>query len=93
MRHLHGTSIGQPGHLNLSYFDDPRVNARITAADSSSGAARRRAWADLDRDLMRNNPPWAPYFHTTRAEFVSPSFGCFLWHPLYGVDIAAACKR
>jgi oligopeptide transport system substrate-binding protein len=90
---LHGASIRQRGHLNLSYFNDARVNARITAANRGRGAARRRAWADLDADLMRNNPPWAPYFHTTRASFVSRSFGCFLWHPLYSVDIVAACKK
>ena len=54
--------------------------------------ARRRAWADLDVDLMRNNPPWAP-FSTGRASFVSASFGCFLSHPVYGVDLAAACKK
>jgi peptide/nickel transport system substrate-binding protein len=90
---LHGASIRPRGHQNLSYFNDPRVNARIRAANGLRGAARRRAWANLDRDLMRNNPPWAPYFQTTRAEFVSRSFGCFLWHPLYSVDIVAACKK
>ena len=69
------------------------MNARIAAANRLSGAARRKAWADLDADLMRNDPPWAPYFHTTRADFVSRSYGCFLYQPVYGVDFAAACKK
>jgi ABC-type oligopeptide transport system substrate-binding subunit len=91
---LNGENIRQTGNRNFSYFDDLRVNARIKAANRLPlGAARRRAWADLDASLMRNNPPWAPYFHTTRANFVSRSFGCFLFHPVYGVDIAAACKK
>ena len=90
---LNGVNIGRTGNLNSAYFDDARVNARIAAAGRLRGEARRRAWADLDVDLMRNNPPWAPYFHTARPNFVSQSYGCFLYHPFYGVDFAAACKR
>ena len=29
----------------------------------------------------------------TRADFVSRSYGCFLFQPVNGVDIAAACKK
>ena len=90
---LNGVNIGRTGNLNSAYFDDARVNARIAAAGRLRGEARRRAWADLDVDLMRNNPPWAPYFHTARPNFVSQSYGCFLYHPFYGVDFAAACKK
>jgi peptide/nickel transport system substrate-binding protein len=90
---LNGDNITATGNQNVSYFDEPAVNARIRAANELSGDARRRAWADLDADLMRDDPPWAPFFHTTRANFVSRSFGCFLSHPFYGVDIAAACKK
>jgi hypothetical protein len=42
---------------------------------------------------MRNNPPWAPVFNLLRRSFVSRSYGCFLFHPVYLVDIAAACKK
>jgi peptide/nickel transport system substrate-binding protein len=90
---LDGENLGKAGNSNFSHLDDPQVNARIRAASQLTGAARRKAWADLDADLMRNDPPWAPYVHTTRASFVSRSFGCFLWHPVYMVDIAAACKK
>jgi oligopeptide transport system substrate-binding protein len=90
---LDGASIRDTGHLNFSYLDDPTVNAKIRAANRLTGPARRKAWADLDAYLMRTDPPWAPFLHTTRASFVSRSFGCFLWHPVYSVDIAAACKR
>ena len=68
------------------------MSARIDAANRLTGAARRKAWADLDVDLMRNNPPWAPFVHPNDRDFVSRSFGCFLPHPVYGFDIAAACK-
>ena len=74
-------------------LDDPRVNARIEAANRLTGEARRRAWADLDVDLMRDNPPWAPFLHLQGRTFVSQSLGCFLDHPVYGLDFAAVCKK
>ncbi len=66
-------------------LDDPVVNRRIAAANRLSGEARRKAWADLDVDLMRNNPPWAPFAHLQIPTFVSRSLGCFVDHPVYGV--------
>ena len=42
---------------------------------------------------MRDNPPWAPFLHLQSRTFVSKSFGCFLYQPVYGVDIAAVCKK
>ncbi len=74
-------------------LDDSRVDRRIAAADRLSGEARRKAWADLDIDLMRNNPPWAPLVHPQTRTFVSRSTGCVFDHPLYSFDIAAACKE
>ena len=79
--------------MNFSYFDDPETNARIDAAAKLTGDARRKAWADLDVDLMRSTLPGHRSATRSAAAFVSKSFGCFLFHPLYGVDIAAACKK
>ena len=91
---VYGGDFHPTGNLNVSYFNDPQTNARIEAANRLiDGARRRRAWQDLDVDLMRSNPPMAPLYHATNRSFVSKSFGCFLFHPLYGVDIAAACKK
>ena len=90
---LDGERIDPMGNLNVAYFDDPLTNARIDAAKGLTGNARRRAWEALDVELMRTNPPWAPLYNANNRSFVSKSFGCFLYHPLYGVDIAAACKR
>ena len=73
-------------------FDDPRVNARIEAANRLTGEARRRAWADLDVGLMRDDPPWAPFLHLQSRTLVSQSLGCFVDHPVYGPDFAAVCK-
>ena len=81
------------GNTNLSYFVRPWVTRRMEAASRLGGPARRKAWADLDADLMRNDPPWAPISHVRSRMFVSPSYGCFVYHPVYGVDLAAACKK
>jgi peptide/nickel transport system substrate-binding protein/oligopeptide transport system substrate-binding protein len=81
-------------NTNRSYFRDSAVTARIEAANRLEGAARGNAWAALDADLMRNNPPWAPFAHQTTRNFVSRSLGCVIVHPVYsGVDLAAACKK
>ena len=80
-------------YINASYFDDPETNAKIEAASRLTGEARRKAWADLDAYLMRDNPPVAPLYHSNTRAFVSKSFDCFFMHPFYGVDIAAACKK
>ena len=90
---LDGRNLRPTGNLNVSYFDDPETNARIETANRLTGEARRKAWADLDIDLMRDNPPWAPIYHSNNRAFISRTFGCFVFHPLYGVDIAAACKK
>ena len=90
---LNGRNLGSTGNTNTSYFDEPRINARIAAANRLTGEARRKAWANLDVDLMRNDPPWAPFVHWATRDFVSPSFGCYVFHPEYWLDIAAACKK
>jgi peptide/nickel transport system substrate-binding protein len=90
---LNGDYLGPTGNFNLAYLDDPVVNARIDAANRLTGDPRRQAWADLDVDLMRNDPPWAPFLNGTSRDFVSRSFGCFVYNPAMGVDVAAACKK
>jgi peptide/nickel transport system substrate-binding protein len=90
---LHGASLRPTGSTNWAYLDDPTVNRRIDAANRLTGEARRRAWAILDADLMRNNPPWAPFLHRNHRTLVSSSVGCFFVHPVYRDDLAAICKR
>ena len=59
-----------------------------------TGRARRKAWADLDVEMMRDDPPWAPIMTKAASVFVSKSFGCFVFQPVYArPDLAAACKK
>jgi len=43
---------------------------------------------------MRRDPPGVPFASGARLDLVSPSLGCYLFHPVVaGIDIAAACKK
>ena len=90
---LDGRHLGATDNTDISYVDDPSVNARIDTANGLTGQARRNAWAALDVYLMRNDPPGAPFLQLNNRDFVSPSFGCFVSNPAYGADVVAACKK
>jgi peptide/nickel transport system substrate-binding protein/oligopeptide transport system substrate-binding protein len=93
-RYLDGRTIRKEGNGNYAYFNRARYNRRIAAIDRLRGRARRKAWADLDVELMRNDPPWAPIVNLARRDFVSKSFGCYVFHPVVSrVDLVAACKK
>ncbi len=81
------------GNQNVAYFDRPGYNSEIARIGRLSGEARRRAWGDLAVAMMRDDPPWAPFMNATNRDFVSRSFGCHVLHPVYLLDIVAACKR
>jgi hypothetical protein len=63
------------------------------AVNRLTGEARARSWAELDVDVMRDNPPWAPFMHIQSRILVSPSVGCVVLHPVIAVDITALCKK
>ncbi len=93
-RTLDGRNIRDEGNSNFAYFNRARYNRRIAAIDGLRGLPRRKAWADLDVELMRNDPPWAPITNFVRRDFVSKSFGCYVFQPaLSRVDLVAACKK
>ena len=85
--------ITKPGTQTLAYFDRPRYNREIERINRLTGEARRRAWAELDVDMMSNDPPWAPFMNAARRDFVSESFGCYFFHPVIELDLAAVCKK
>ena len=84
--------LSREGPLDLA-IDDSRIGRRVEEANLLTGETRRRAWADLDVDLMRDDPPWVPFAHTQRRFFLSKSLGCFVPHPILGVEITALCKK
>jgi ABC-type oligopeptide transport system substrate-binding subunit len=91
---LNGDNLRRTGNPNVAYFDRPKYNRAIERIDRLSGAARRRAWVDLDVEMMRDDPPWAPVMNNATRDFISQSFGCYVFHPVYAFpDFAAACKK
>jgi peptide/nickel transport system substrate-binding protein len=87
---LAGTSILPDNNVNLSYFNEARWNARMAAANKQFGAKRLQAYAILDRDLMKGPAPIAPYVNTNARVLVSSRLHNFIYHKVYGTDLAAA---
>lgn len=91
---MNGNNLQAAGNSNLAYFDRATYNREIERIDRLSGTARRTAWARLDVELMRRDPPWAPVMNGTQRDFVSSSFGCYVFQPIVGhLDLNVACKR
>jgi hypothetical protein len=43
---------------------------------------------------MENDPPWAPIMNGAQRDFVSATFGCYVFQPVLGhFDLDVACKR
>ena len=87
-----GAWYADPAGSILPMLRGTRYEARINAANRATGAARVKSWADLETDLMRNDPPVAVYADVTSLILVSRSFGCLSSLQGYELDLAAACK-
>jgi len=91
---LDGTRIQATNNVNESYFNDPVFNKRMADAAKLSGDARLTAYGLLDRDLMRDAAPMAPYINTNARSYVSESLGCFTFAAVHGViNYVAVCKK
>jgi ABC-type transport system substrate-binding protein len=90
---LSGTSLAPANNGNLSYFSEPKWNARMDAANRQFGDARLKAYSILDRDLMQGPAPIAPYINSNTRLLVSARVGCFTFQQAYGTDYAALCLK
>jgi ABC-type transport system substrate-binding protein/class 3 adenylate cyclase len=88
-----GSTIGQPGNQNVSYFNDPAFNRKLKAAAKLSGAKRYRAYSRLALELERDSAPAAAIGTSTSHDFFSARIGCQVYQPVYGMDLAALCLR
>jgi peptide/nickel transport system substrate-binding protein len=88
-----GRSIRATGNSDITYFDDPAYNRRLAAAARLSGPRRYLAYQALDADLTRRAAPGAPLFGWVEQDFFSARIGCQVYHPVYGVDLAALCVK
>jgi len=92
---LDGRNIQAENNNNNAYFNNKTFNKRMQAAGRISTLPRRyAAWADLDRDVMKNQAPLAPLFFRTVREFTSKRVGCYTYQPIYAVmALEAVCIK
>jgi len=88
---LDGSGIKPDNNVNLSYFNQPTWNKRIANAAKLAGAARYKAYAKLDHDLMAGPAPLAPYINTNARILMSKRVGCYVYSQTYGSILNAAC--
>lgn len=90
---LYGGNIHASNNNNVAYFNDPKYNKAMVKASLMSGAARYKAYGNLDVSMMKDNPPWAPRNNFNDRILLSGRVGCFTFNPTYSVDLAALCIK
>jgi len=76
---------------NIGRFDSPTYTTRMRQAGHLQGAARYRAYGDLDVALARDGVPSAPFAFSNEATLVSGRVGCLVLRPT--LDLTAACLK
>jgi ABC-type oligopeptide transport system substrate-binding subunit len=90
---LSGDSLHASNNNNVAYYNDPAFNKQMIAASNLSGAARYKAYGNLDVNMMLKNPPWAPRNNFNDRILVSAKIGCFTFNSTYSLDYAALCSK
>jgi ABC-type transport system substrate-binding protein len=91
---LDGTNIQASNNNNMSYFNDPAWNRKLKAAALLAGDARGKAYAELDRTIMRDAAPLAPFITQNARILVGPDVGCYSFQPVLGTtNLVAVCKQ
>ena len=90
---LDGRVIRAIGNTNLSYYTDPAFSRAVDAAQRLHGAARIRAYEQLDVKVARRSAPLAAYANVNARVFLSRRVGCVTYQPVFGLDIAGLCLR
>jgi peptide/nickel transport system substrate-binding protein len=91
---LDGRRIQATNNVNESYFNTPSFNQKMERASRLFGAARLRAYGNLDIDISRNGAPLASYVNTNARIFVGPDLRCFTFSGVNSTtNLVAVCKR
>jgi ABC-type transport system substrate-binding protein len=78
---------------DFGHFNDPALTKRMRQAATLSGDSRLRAYARLDEDLTREDPPSAAWGIGTLSDFFSARARCQIYQPIYGIDLGSLCLR
>lgn len=90
---LDGRRIQADNNVNASYFNNAAFNARMDRAYALAGDARTNAYAILDRDIMRDQAPVAPYISSAARTLTSTKVGCFGYSGSQGVLLTQLCTK
>jgi ABC-type transport system substrate-binding protein len=91
---LWGHTIQNANNSNLSYFNSAKADKLIQGAAATAGAARFTTYANLDRSIMKDYSPIAPFINDNVRVYVGPDVGCYKFVPAHGVtNLAAVCKK
>jgi len=81
---LDGRRIQADHNVNVSYFNNAKMNKEMDRAYGLAGQARLDAYGNLDATLMRDYAPVAPYISTTARVLLSTKVGGFVRTSIYG---------
>ena len=81
---LDGRTIQEANNVNVSYFDNKKVEAQMDAAAGLGGAARASAYAKLDQEIMARYAPWIPVYVGNSRHFVSARVKNWVYSSYFG---------
>jgi ABC-type transport system substrate-binding protein len=90
---LDGRRIQADNNVNVSYFNNAKMNAAMDKANSLAGQARLTAYGALDLVLMRDYAPVAPYISTNQRWLASTKVGCYAYTSIQGSLLTQICTR
>jgi ABC-type oligopeptide transport system substrate-binding subunit len=92
---LDGRRLQAENNVNSSYFSGGGVQnytRKLDAAYAASGSTRLNLYSALDRDIMANGAPTAPYISGTTRRFFGPDVGCYVANGQVGTVLVNICK-
>lgn len=92
---LDGSQIDSAGNNNYAYYNNPKFNKQMQDAALLFGSARATAYQKLDKDMMVQDPPWAPTNYRNDRVLLSNRFGCIIINEAAhsGPSLAAVCLK
>jgi peptide/nickel transport system substrate-binding protein len=79
--------------FDFGRFNNPEFTSRMRHAATLSGDRRLQAYARLDEDLTRDDPPSAAWGIATLSDFFSDRARCQIYQPIYGIDLGTICLQ
>jgi peptide/nickel transport system substrate-binding protein len=79
-----GRSIQATGNVDYFYINNNALNAKMDKAAATSGPARAKAYAALNRTIMTKYVPLAPYVFDNSRMLFSKRAGNIIYNTYYG---------